>query len=289
MQQALTDLLELLELEAVEVNLFRGITRDEPRPRVFGGLVAAQALRAACLTVEGLDPHSLHAYFLRPGRTGKPILYMVDRIRDGRSFTTRRVKAVQNGEAIFNMSVSFHKQEQGLTHQDPMPDVPAPDECISWQQWMQPVTDRMPTRLREYMLRERPIDMRPVDPVDWGNESSTSPDQRFWVRAVDQLPDGQALHSTVAAFASDMALLGVVMRPHNRGFWSPDIMAASLDHAMWFHQPFRFDDWLLYDQHTPIAAGARGFARGSLYTAQGTLVASVAQEGLVRTVEPREG
>ena len=285
MSDVLSGLLEQLELEEIEVNLFRGITRREPRPRVFGGLVAAQALASACRTVDDGDPHSLHAYFLRPGKPGTPILYMVDRIRDGRSFTTRRVKAVQNGEAIFNMSVSFHKLEEGLEHQQPMPDVKSPDECISWQDWMRPLTEKMPDALAEYVLRDRPIDMRPIDPVDWNDPASASSQQRFWMRAVGELPDDNALHCSIAAYASDMALLGVTMRPHLKGFWSPDIMAASLDHAMWFHVGFRFDQWLLYDQFTPRAAGARGFARGSIYTSEGTLVASVAQEGLLRTVD----
>ena len=286
MADLLAELKALLDLEEIDPNLYRGFTREEPRPRVFGGLVAGQALAAGCRTVQTLMPHSLHAYFLRPGRQGEPIIYHVDRIRDGRSFATRRVKATQRGEAIFNMSVSYHKEEAGFQHQDEMPsDVPAPENCIRWQQWIRPLAEKMPPELRDYMLRDRPIEMRPVDPMDWDDPAPDVRTQSFWMRALPALPDDPTLHRCLMTYASDMALLGVAMRPHRRGFWSPDMMAASLDHALWFHRPFRFDDWLLYDQYTPAAAGARGFALGSIFSRGGERVASVAQEGLIRQIE----
>ena len=285
MTAALDELLDLLDLETLEVNLYRGFSPDEQRLRVFGGQVAAQALIAAGRTVgdgRGRDRpvHSLHAYFLRPGDPRIPILYQVDRIRDGRSFTTRRVAAVQHGEAIFHLSASFHVHEEGVNHQTPMPVVPDPEVLPTWAEAMAPHADV----LGEWLTRPRPIDVRHV-----GEPIRTTPAQgvqrppvhQMWLRADGKLPDEPLMHACLVAYASDMTLLDTIMLPHGL-IWSEGSQ-ASLDHAMWFHRPFRADDWLLYDQHSPTAAGARGLATGTIFTRDGSLAVSVVQEGLIRT------
>ncbi len=260
MTGALDDLVGILDLERIEVNLFRGVSPKDDRQRVFGGQVAGQALVAAGRTVEQGTVHSLHAYFLRPGDPAAPIVYDVDRIRDGRSFTTRRVVAIQHGQAIFNLSASFQVDEAGFEHQAPMPDCPEPEA--------------LPPAGRP----DRPIDMRRVPGDDRSGRA------RVWFRADGRLPsDELLLHACVVAYASDLTLLDTMLSRHGLSVGdAPGVMFASLDHAMWFHRRFRADDWLLYDQDSPVAAGARGFARGSIFTRSGTLVVSVVQEGLVR-------
>ncbi len=286
MTAALDDLLRLLDLEEIEENIFRGRSPDEDRQRVFGGQVAGQALIAAGRTVERGRVHSLHAYFLRPGDARVPIVYEVDRIRDGHSFTTRRVVGVQHGKAIFNLAASFHADEDGIEHQLPMPDgIPDPESLPTVMEMVEPHRERLGD-IGDWWLRPRAIDARYVQPAVPSplREGTGEPVQRVWIRADGRLPDDPLLHACVVAYASDMTLLDTTLLPHGLSWHSGVAMGASLDHAMWFHRPFRADEWLLYDQDTPAAGGARAFARGSIFTAGGRLVVSVAQEGLVRTV-----
>jgi acyl-CoA thioesterase-2 len=277
---ALEFLVDLLDLEPIEVNIFRGVSPNEDRQRVFGGQVAAQALMAAGRTVEIGRPHSLHAYFLRPGDPNVPILYEVDRIRDGRSFTTRRVVAIQHGRAIFNMSASFHVDEPGLTHQFPMPEVPGPEELESLVTRLEPYREA----LGDWFDRPHPIEQRPIGELPYSKSASKEPVQRLWIRADGALPDDPLLHTCIAAYASDMSLFDTMLAPHDVTWDDADFMGASLDHCMWFHRPFRADEWLLYDMDSPVAHGARGLARGFLFTRSGELVVSLAQEGLMRKV-----
>ena len=272
---------KLLDLEPIEVNMFRGVSPDEERQRVFGGQVAGQALVAAARTVEaGRSVHSLHAYFLRPGDPHVPILYEVDRIRDGRSFTTRRVVAIQHGKAIFNLQSSFQVQEQGLEHEAPMPEAPAPETLPDFATRMAPYADAM----GPWFHRPRPIDTRHVDSNPPDRKKPLPPHQQVWLRADGTLPDDPVLHACVLTYASDMTLLDTALRPHGGSWDDEDLFMASLDHAMWFHRPFRADEWLLYDQDTPSASGGRGLGRGSLFTAAGHLAVTVVQEGLIRVV-----
>jgi len=285
MASAVQELVDILDLEPLEVNLFRGRSPQSRWQRVFGGQVIGQALVAACRTVDDVTarpPHSLHAYFLLGGDPKVPIIYDVDRIRDGKSFTTRNVKAIQHGHAIFSMSVSFHVPEEGLSHQFAMPDVPRPEELPDEAELKKNVWPKMPEPVRRYYERERPIELRPVEYTRYLGD--TFKDGRFhvWMRATGRLPDEPAIHQCVLAYASDMMLLDAALIPHHRSVFSEDIMAASLDHALWFHRPFRADEWLLYAQDSPNLAGSRGFSRGLIFAADGTLVASVAQEGLLR-------
>jgi acyl-CoA thioesterase II len=285
MTSAVQDLLAILDLEPIEVNLFRGRSPQVGWQRVFGGQVIGQALVAACRTVEGVaerPPHSLHAYFLLAGDPKVPIIYEVDRIRDGRSFTTRRVVAIQHGHAIFSMSVSFQVIEPGLDHQAEMPDVPGPEQLPSDAEIRQRVLPMMPEPVRRYYERERPIELRPVEFERYLGKKF--PDGRFhvWIKTTAPLPDTPAIHACALAYASDLMLLDAALIPHARSVFEKTIMAASLDHALWFHRPFRADEWLLYAQDSPSASGARGFARGLIFNRDGVLVASVAQEGLVR-------
>jgi len=264
------------------VNLFRGRSPQDGWQRVFGGQVLGQALVAAGRTVEGRAAHSLHAYFLRPGDPLVPILYNVDRIRDGSSFTTRRVVAIQHGKAIFNLAASFQVDEPGLEHQIEMPEVPGPEGLPNEVELRQRHIGRIPEKFHSTFLRDRPIEVRPIDPVDEFAPDKRPPFQNIWFRAVDTLPDDRALHQCVLAYASDLTLLDTSNLPHGVSWWSEKFQTASLDHAMWFHRPFRADEWLLYAQDSPRAAGARGFNRGSVFTRAGELVASVTQEGLIR-------
>ncbi len=282
MSDALKNLITLLDLEELEVNIFRGVSPKEDRQRVFGGQVCGQALVAAGRTVEAGQVHSFHCYFLRPGDPKIPILYEVDRIRDGRSFTTRRVVAIQHGRAIFNLEASFHKQESGLDYHAPMPEVPAPETLPTFRERVKAFVHD----LGPWAERERPIDIRLCDPLNRPPREWREPTGYAWLRADGRLPDEPTLHACVLAYASDMTLLDTAVRPHGL-VWSPDrkLMMASLDHAMWFHRPFRADEWLLYAQTTPASAGGRGFATGSVYTRDGMLVVSVAQEGLIRPLE----
>jgi acyl-CoA thioesterase-2 len=285
MTSAVQQLIETLDLEPLELNLFRGRSPQSSWQRVFGGQVIGQALVAACRTVDNValrPPHSLHAYFLLGGDPKVPIIYEVDRIRDGKSFTTRNVIAIQHGHAIFSMSVSFHGHEEGLSHQFTMPDVTKPEALPSEAEMKEQVWPLMPAPVRRYYERERPIELRPVETGRYLGE--TIEDGRFhvWMRATGRLPDEPAIHQCVLAYASDMMLLDAALIPHKRSVFSEDIMAASLDHALWFHRPFRADEWLLYAQDSPNLGGSRGFSRGLIFSSDGTLVASVAQEGLLR-------
>lgn len=274
--------MSLLDLEKLEENLFRGLSPQSSWQRVFGGQVIGQALVAACRTVEGRQPHSLHAYFILPGDPSVPIVYEVERIRDGRSFTTRRVKAIQHGQPIFTLSASFQVAEEGLSHALAAPDVPHPDQLPSEAEVRDRMLPMLPEPVRRYFQRERPIELRPVQFERWLAREPMPPVFQVWIRATGPLPDDPAIHQCVLAYASDMTLLDSTLIAHGRSVFEPAIQAASLDHALWLHGPFRADEWLLYAQDSPFSGGARGFARGSIFTADGRLVASVAQEGLVR-------
>ena len=282
MTSAVQDLLAILDLEVLEQNLFRGRSPQVGWQRVFGGQVIGQALVAASRTVEGRSPHSLHGYFLLPGDPKVPIIYDVERIRDGRSFTTRRVKAIQHGQPIFTLSASFHIDESGLSHQMAMPDVAKPDQLPSESDIRERVMPLMPDPVRAYFERERPIELRPVEFKRYMTRDGLDPYFNVWIRATGTLPEDPAIHQAVLAYASDMTLLDSTLVAHGRTVFEREIQAASLDHALWFHRPFRADEWLLYAQDSPFAGGARGFARGSIFTSDGVLVASVAQEGLIR-------
>ncbi|MGE3624771.1 MAG: acyl-CoA thioesterase II [Hyphomicrobiales bacterium] len=282
MAQAVARLLSILELEPLEHNLFRGRSPQDGWQRVFGGQVIGQALMAAEATVEDRVAHSLHGYFMRPGDPKVPILYEVDRIRDGSSFNTRRVVAIQHGQAIFSMSASFHKQEPGFDHQFAMPEVPQPDDLPNLGDLKEEFIDKLPAYIRAYWERERPIEIRPVDLSRFLSREKRRPVQHVWMRATGALPDDPALHQCVLAYASDFTLLDTALIAHGRTLFEPGLMLASLDHALWFHRAFRADDWLLYTQDSPSACGARGYTRGLVYTRDGRLVASAAQEGLVR-------
>ena len=277
-QEAVDALVELLDLEPIEVNLFRGVSPEEDRQRMFGGQVAGQALVAAARTVDDdKSVHSLHSYFLRPGDPKVPVLYEVDRIRDGKSFTTRRVVAIQHGKAIFNLSASFQVSEEGFEHSAEMPDTPAPDEIPRWDERMAAVAERFPE-----VVRPRPIEIRHVDHAPLERTAGLPPYQRVWLRATGRLPDDPVLHTIVLTYASDMTLLDTSLLPHGSGWFQGGLFMASLDHAVWFHRPFRADDWLLYVQDSPSASGGRGLSRGMVFTEGGALVASVMQEGVIR-------
>lgn len=283
MATAVQEMLDILDLEELDLNLFRGRSPQAGWQRVYGGQVIGQALVAAVRTVDSSrPPHSMHAYFLLPGDPAVPIIYDVDRIRDGKSFTTRRVTARQHGHPIFSMLVSFHAGEPGLDHQATMPDVPPPDVLPNEAEMRENMLPTMPDPVRRYYERERPIELRPVEFDRYGGKKY--PDGRFhiWIRATGPLPDDLAIHQCVLAYASDMTLLDAALAPHGRTLFEKEFMAASLDHALWLHRPFRADEWLLYAQDSPNMHGSRGFSRGLIFTRDGTLVASVAQEGLVR-------
>jgi acyl-CoA thioesterase-2 len=280
---ALKALLATLNLEPLEDDLFRGPRGNEGWQRVYGGQVLAQALMAASRTV-GPDrsAHSLHGYFLLAGDPSLPIIYDVERIRTGGSFTTRRVKAIQHGRPIFAMSSSFHKLEPGLDHQAPMPEVPPPEALPNPKELIAGLIESLPASMRSYWSRERPIDMRVVDVSRYLSREKKVPLQHIWIRANGRLPDDPAIHQAVLAYASDFTLLDTALIAHGKLLFDADIQLASLDHALWYHRPFRADEWMLYVQDSPNAFGARGFCRGSIFTREGQLVASVVQEGLMR-------
>jgi acyl-CoA thioesterase-2 len=284
MSRAVDDLLAILDLEQLEHNLFRGRSPQVGWQRVFGGQVIGQALVAACRTVDtaSRQPHSLHAYFLLPGDPKVPIIYDVDRIRDGKSFATRRVVAIQHGAAIFSMSASFHVEEPGFEHAAVMPAVPPPEDLPGEQEIRSGVLPIMPDPVRAYFERERPIELKPVEFTRYLSREPKEPRFNVWIRATGHLPDDPAIHHSVLAYASDMTLLDSSLIAHGRTVFERSIQAASLDHALWIHRPFRADEWLLYAQDSPSASGARGFGRGLIFSRDGKLVASVAQEGLVR-------
>lgn len=284
MSAAMQELLSILDLEKLEHNLYRGRSPKLDWQRVFGGQTIAQALVAAQRTVNpDRHVHSLHGYFMRPGDTKVPIIYEVDRIRDGGSFTTRRVVAIQHGHAIFSLEASFQGEEHGLEHQVPMPlDVPAPDTLMTQQELIGKYGDAVPEGIKRYWERDRPIDMKPVMLKHYTSREKLAPEQNIWIRTAGPVPADRATQAAVLAYLSDMTLLDTSTFAHGRAVFDPDIQAASLDHAMWFHRPDRLDDWILYTQDSPSSQGSRGFTRGALYGRDGTLIASVAQEGLIR-------
>ncbi len=283
MPDAIENLLRILDLEPLEHNLFRGRSPQDGWQRVFGGQVIGQALVAGSRTVPpDRQAHSLHAYFMRPGDPAVPIIFEVDRIRDGKSFLTRRVVAIRHGHAIFSMSVSFQVAEEGLEHQVDAPQVPPPEELVSEDELKRQFMEHASETMKRYWRRERPIEVRPVSLAHFVTRQKLEPVQHVWFRATGSLPDEPAIHKCVLAYASDMMLLDTSLYPHGRMLFDRDLQVASLDHALWFHRPFRADEWLLYAQDSPSASGARGFTRGAIYTRDGILVASVAQEGLIR-------
>ncbi len=283
MSSVLEELVSLLALEKLEHNLFRGQSQDLGWGLVFGGQVLGQALSAAGQTVEEERPvHSLHGYFLRPGIASKPIIYDVDRIRDGKSFTTRRVVAIQDGRPIFNLSASFQSAEKGFEHQAEMPKRVGPDGLKNEHEaWLERLS-RIPKKFHARVQAERPIEIRAVDPVDPLQPEEAGLEHDVWVKASGPLPDDPALHRYLLAYCSDFAFMTTSLRPHRATWLDPTMQVASLDHAMWFHRPFRMDEWLLHSIDSPSASGARGLVRGSFFTREGELVASTAQEGLIR-------
>lgn len=286
MSFTVADLVDILAVEPLEENIFRGRSPQVGWQRVFGGLVVAQALVAASKTVEGRAPHSLHGYFLLPGDPALPIVYEVERLRDGRSFSTRRCVAIQHGSPIFTLAASYQVEEPGLAHAIRMPDVPRPEDLPNEADLMQRHAAHLPDGVRRYFERERPLELRPVDLSRYltasDDQPASDPVQRIWLRANAPLPDDPAVHRAVLAYLSDMTLLDTALVVHGRSLFEPGLQVASLDHALWFHRPFRADAWLLYAQDSPSTSGARGLTRGSLFTADGKLIASVAQEGLIR-------
>ncbi len=288
MEPVLADLVKLLALERLDRDLFRGLSQDLGWGAIFGGQVLGQALSAAAQTVaEGRAVHSLHGYFVRAGDLRRPILYQVDRLRDGGSFTTRRVVAVQEGEAIFSLEASFQRQEEGFDHQATAPAVPPPESLRSEREMALAVIDDLPESVRALATRERPIEIRPVEVRNPLHPTPCEPLRHMWYRAVDHLPDDPALHRYLLAYASDFSFLGTSMNPHGVSPFTPGIQIASLDHVMWFHRPFRCDEWLLYVVDSPSASGGRGLVRGQFFDRAGHLVASCAQEGLIRRLTPR--
>ena len=280
----LTELLQLLELEKIEENIFRGQSQDLGFGSVFGGQVLGQALSAAYRTVSAdRRAHSLHAYFLRMGDALRPIVYQVDRIRDGKSFTTRRVVALQKGQAIFNMSASFQVEEPGFEHQEsPPPQIPGPDGIPSELELAQRVADKIPAAIRDKLLCRKPIEIRPIDPINPFSPEKRAPVRYCWIKAIDRVPDNMAVHQYLLAYASDFGLVITSLYPHGHSYWDPEMQVASLDHAMWFHRDFRMDDWLLYIMTSPNANRARGLCSGRAYSREGKLLASIVQEGLIR-------
>ena len=281
MPDSLDVLLNILDLEPLEVNIYRGRNRDLGTGRVYGGQVFAQALVAARRTVDdpSREAHSAHGYFILPGDLAAPIVYFVDRLRDGRSFTTRRVTAIQHGQAIFNLSASFHVREEGPAHQSPMPDAPDPDTITPELDLIRERAGAIPEPLRSVLTQDRPIDVRPVEPR--GDEARL-PLRRAWFRAIGRLPDSISTQQAILAYASDYGLLVTALQPHGIRYRAPGLQLASLDHSLWMHRPFRADEWLLYTTDSPVTNGARGFVRGTIHSRSGELVASVAQEGLIR-------
>ncbi|WP_420391894.1 acyl-CoA thioesterase II [Acuticoccus sp.] len=282
MRPAVAELLSILDLEPLEHNLFRGRSPQVGWQRVFGGQVIGQALVAANRTVEGRAAHSLHGYFMRPGDPAVPIIYEVDRLRDGRSFTTRLVSAIQHGHAIFTLLASYHDEEDGLEHAFEKPEIVDPDDLPGEDELRALILERAPDNIRGYFTRERPMELRPTDLRHYLSDEKLPPRQNIWMRATDRLPDEVAVHQAALAYLSDMALLDTALFPHGKSVFSKDMQTASLDHAMWFHRPFRADEWLLYATDTPSSSGSRGFTRGMLFDRSGRLVASTAQEGLIR-------
>ena len=285
MNQLLDDLIKVMTLERLEMNLFRGQSRDIGSPQVFGGQVLGQALVAATATAEDRVVHSLHAYFLRRGDFNSPIVYEVDRALDGKHFSSRRVVAIQHGRQIFNMSASFQHAETGLEHQISIPDVPPPESLPDIESHYRGIADKLPAATRRILEQKRPFEFRPVQAPDHLRREKSSPLKYIWFRTVDTLAGDEALHRCLLAYVSDFHLLDTALMPHGISMLSPKLAIASIDHAMWFHRSVRVDDWLLYAIESPSASGARGFTRGSVFARDGQLVASAAQEGLIRITE----
>jgi acyl-CoA thioesterase-2 len=282
MQPILADLVHLLGLERIEDRIFRGESRDLGGERVFGGQVLGQALTAASYTVVGREVHSLHAYFLVAGDVNAPIVYNVDVARDGKSFSNRRVVAVQHGRPIFNMTASFQVPEQGLEHSDPMPQVPGPEGLADVREIPDALVEKAPEKIRRFLMHERPFEFRPVEPIHVVAPPRAEPLRHIWIKTIDALPDNDHLHRNVLAYVSDFQLIATATMPHGIHFAEGNVQLASLDHAMWFHRPFRVDEWLLYVMQSPNASGGRGLALGKFYSRDGRLVASTAQEGVIR-------
>jgi len=286
MHPVLKDLIGLLRLERIEDNIFCGDSRDIGSPQVFGGQVLGQALSAAQNTVDGRVAHSLHGYFLRRGDVNAPIIYEVDRARDGGSFSNRRVVAIQHGRPILNLAASFQEPEEGLEHQAEMPDVPGPEGIKDLTEIAKDMRDQIPSKMWRFLTDKRPFEFRHVEPVDFGLPEKLPPKKHVWIRAVDELPDNPVLHQNLLTYVSDYELLGVATLPHGLPFTRGSVIMASLDHALWFHGKVKMDEWLLYAMDSPNSSGARGFARGQIFTQSGRLVASTTQEGLMRVVDP---
>jgi len=283
MNSTLNQLVALLSMETLEENLFRGASQDLGFRQLFGGQVLGQALSAASQTVaDSRQANSLHGYFLRAGDVKKPVVYYVERVRDGGSFSTRRVTAIQNGQTIFTCSASFHEQETGFSHQTDMPQVPQPEDLIPEEVVSSHLAKALSPEKREKMLRGKAIETRPVQVLDPLNPEATEPIKQVWFKAAGTLPDSAALHKYLLAYASDFGLLTTSLLPHGASIWQPQMQVASLDHAIWFHDDVNLNEWMLYATDSPWAGNSRGFARGSIYTRDGRLVASVAQEGLIR-------
>ncbi len=285
MHPVLDDLISLLHLERIEDNIFRGDSRDIGSAQVFGGQVLGQALSAAQHTVEDRVAHSLHSYFLRRGDMNAPIIYEVDRARDGGSFSMRRVVAIQHGRPIFNLAASFQVVEEGLEHQAEMPDVPSPNGLPNSVEVAKAVLDKIPMKMRRFMTADRPFEFRPVRPMNFTDPEKRPPVRHVWIRTVSPIADVDVLHQNLLAYVSDYELLGTATMPHGLSFARGNVIMASLDHALWFHRPVRVDQWLLYSMDSPNMSGARGYARGQFFTEDGVLVASTSQEGLVRVVD----
>ena len=288
MHPVLEDLIGLLRLERIEDNIFRGDSRDIGSPQVFGGQVVGQALSAAQNTVDGRVAHSLHGYFLRRGDMDAPIIYEVDRARDGGSFSNRRVVAIQHGRPILNLAASFQVPEEGLQHQSEMPDVPGPDGLKDLTELAKDMLQHIPSKMRRFMTDKRPFEFRHVEPVNFEDPVKHLPRKHVWIRAVDTLPDNPVLHQNLLTYVSDYELLGTATLPHGLSFTRSNVIMASLDHALWFHSEVRVDEWLLYAMDSPSSSGARGLVRGQFYNQDGQLVASTSQEGLMRVVDPKE-
>jgi acyl-CoA thioesterase-2 len=286
MHPVLEDLIGLLRLEQIEDNIFRGDSRDLGSPQVFGGQVLGQALSAAQHTVDGRVAHSLHAYFLRRGDVNSPIIYEVDRARDGGSFSNRRVVAIQHGRPILNLAASFQDPEEGLIHQAQMPDVPGPEGLKDLTDVAKDMLQYIPSIMRRFMTDKRPFEFRHVEPMNFETPEKLPPRKHVWIRAVDTLPDNPVLHQNLLTYVSDYELLGTAMLPHGLSFTRGSVIMASLDHALWFHGEVKMDEWLLYAMDSPNSSGARGLTRGQLFTQDGRLVASTSQEGLMRVIDP---
>ncbi len=283
MSQVLNDLTALLKLESIEQGIYRGNSQDLGFKTLFGGQVMGQALSAAQETVESThNVHSLHSYFLRPGDATKPVVYQVEIIRDGRSFNTRRVNAIQNGKAIFYMTASFQKQEDGFNHQDTMPLVPGPEGLKSYTDFIFDHQDEIPEEMRGKLLSEKPIEIRPIKHYNWLKPEKTDAKCQMWMKSNGNLPDDLRIHTYLLAYTSDFSFLPTALYPHGVSYWQPNFQLATIDHSMWFHRPFRLDEWLLYCIDSPSASGGRGLVKGQIFNQAGLLVASTMQEGVMR-------